>query len=149
MSKKSSSTDAATTGRFKGRVAPVTLVAAVKALSAIAVFAFAYLLAFAAAIRGVPLVFSFVASGTGVTNEAPMGVIVGFWFAPAAFLSGLVFVGVLALIRWAWRLRGRLSARFQAWALGSAPADGDAQGGPGVAKGARNRDNGRTSRKTA
>ena len=149
MNKKSTTAETATTARFKGRVAPVTMVAAVRTLSAAAVCVFAYLLAFAAAIRGVPLIFSFVASGTGVTNEAPIGVIVGFWFAPAAFLAALVFVGVLGIIRWAWRLRTRLSKRFQAWALGTAPDDGDALGGPGVAKSPRNRDNGKTSRKTA
>lgn len=123
--------------RPTGRIAAATLVVLARTATLIAVIVFAYLLAFFAAVRMVPMIMSFVATGTGVTSEAGFVAMVSLWLMPSVFLIGLVFVGVLALARLVWRMRRKALTRVEDWALGREAEGAKDQATPSLGKARR------------
>jgi len=103
---------------LRGKLGPVSIVAAVQAASLVTVLALYYVIAFFAAVQVVPLTMGFVKSGTGVTLDMPMETVISLWIVPALFLVALIFVVVLITMRAIWRLRTRVTTRVARWAFG-------------------------------
>jgi hypothetical protein len=107
---------------LRGKVAPIGVVVATKALSLVLVLVLYYVIAFFAAVRVVPLTMGFVKSGTGVTLDMPLETVLSVWIVPALFLVALIFALVLVTLRAIWRLRIRVVTAVSRWALGVEPA---------------------------
>ena len=103
---------------LRGKLGPVSIVAAVQAASLVTVLALYYVIAFFAAVQVVPLTMGFVKSGTGVTLDMPMETVISLWIVPALFLVALILVVVLITMRAIWRLRTRVTTRVARWAFG-------------------------------
>lgn len=52
----------------------------------------------------VPGLFSWIAQLTGVTRESSLDTLVAMWFVPGLLASGLVFLLLVKVLRWAWRV---------------------------------------------
>ena len=100
------------------KIAPVSVVVVVKALTLVVVLAGYYVLAFFSAVQVVPLIMNFVKSGTGVTLDMPLETVLSFWIVPALFLVALFFVLLLVTMRALWRFRARLVDGVTHWARG-------------------------------
>jgi len=129
MAKNTSSRGDAGTGRGpSGKALPATIVIATKSVT-LGLTAFAYyVIAFFAAVRVVPTIMAFVASGSGVTADMQLQTLIAAWIAPSLFLIALLFALVLVTFRAIWRGRRRVVADVSAWALGLEPAPTPAVG---------------------
>jgi Mg2+/Co2+ transporter CorB len=122
------SLDATKTSSFASRLlkkkaGPMGVVIATKALTLVALIASYYIIAFVTAIQIVPLTMGFVKSGTGVTLDMPLELVLSLWIVPALFLVGLVFVLAVVTMRALWRLRARVVTAASQWALGEEPRE--------------------------
>jgi hypothetical protein len=103
---------------LRGKLGPVTVVAAVHAATMVAVLALFYVIAFFTSVQVVPLTMGFVKSGTGVTLDMPMETVISVWIVPALFLVALLFVLMVLTMRAIWRLRVVVVTRVSLWAFG-------------------------------
>lgn len=77
-----------------------------------------YVVAMFAAVTVVPNVFLMVAAGTGIGPASPLEMQLAHWLTPSLFLIGLIFVLVLMVVRWLWRVQRRLAAKARHSLLG-------------------------------
>jgi hypothetical protein len=119
---------------LRGKLGPVTVVAAVHAATMVAVLALFYVIAFFTAVQVVPLTMGFVKSGTGVTLDMPMETVISVWIVPALFLVALLFVLVLLTMRAIWRLRVVVVTRVSRWAFGEDDRSRSLPAGPANAR---------------
>lgn len=106
---------------LRGKLAPVSIVIATKAVTMVALLVVFYVIAFFAAVKVVPMTMNIIKAGTGVTLDMPIETVVSFWVVPALFLVALVFVLVLVTMRAVWRLRSRVVIAVSRWAFGVTP----------------------------
>lgn len=74
---------------------------------------FGYVVAMFAAVTLVPNTFLMVAAGTGVGPASPLETQLMHWLTPSLFLIGLIFVLVLVVVRWSWRVQSRLGEKVR------------------------------------
>lgn len=108
------------TGRRK--IGPASVVVAVRFGSLLIASAAVYLVAFFSAVRLVPSIMAFVASGSGVSADMPLQTLIAAWIAPSLFLIALLFALVLVVVRGLWRMRRAAIALVSRWALGGEAA---------------------------
>lgn len=97
----------------RSKVAPTTISLIAKLVTLVVVSLFDYVLVTVAAVQGVPMIMAFVQSGTGMTMDMSLEVVLGVWLLPALFFIGMLFALVLAIIRGVWRLRKRILAKLK------------------------------------
>lgn len=98
----------------RSKVAPTTISLIAKLVTLVVVSLFDYVLVTVAAVQGVPMIMAFVQSGTGMTMDMSLEVVLGVWLLPALFFIGMLFALVLAIIRGVWRLRKRILTKLKA-----------------------------------